>query len=84
MALERRKFLLGLFAAPAIVRASNLMPVKLFTLPNEWPIQAYGIQEIIDAAHRGRGCFPNLSEIVTTTLRNRTSVLADEFIFKSK
>ncbi len=62
MVLARRGFLFGLFAAPAIVRASSLMPIKLFE------------PEII----RVRG-FPSLSEIVETTLRNRTGEIAEQF-----
>lgn len=31
----RRRFLAGLFAAPAIVRASSLMPVRAFIIPSE-------------------------------------------------
>ena len=47
MALARRGFLFGLFAAPAIVRASNLMPVKLFK-PARWPITYNGVEIIFD------------------------------------
>lgn len=67
MALARRGFLFGLFAAPAIVRASSLMPVKLFE------------PDIITTATINYSHFPNLSEIVTTTLRNRHHELAENF-----
>jgi hypothetical protein len=70
MVLARRGFLLGLFAAPAIVRASSLMPVKLFEPEIPWGMR--GMPEIF----RG-GTWPSLSEIVRVTLRNRTGEIAE-------
>lgn len=52
MELARRSFLVGsfasLFAAPAIVRASSLMPIKAFI--------HYGTEEVIDRLEIRYGC----------------------------
>jgi hypothetical protein len=64
--IERRSFLKGisaLFAAPAIVRAESLMPIRGIIVPI-WP------GETITP-------WPTLSEIVETTLRNRSGQIAD-------
>jgi hypothetical protein len=36
MLIARRKFLIGLVAAPAIVRINNLMPVRAWSIPLIW------------------------------------------------
>ncbi len=73
MALARRSFLFGMFAAPAIVRASSLMPVKLFE-PIGTPLV---YDDILDEVNR---LWPNLSDIVQATLRDYHGDLADDFL----
>lgn len=69
MILARRKFLMGLgalLAAPAIVSVANIMPVK--AMPAEL--------EVFDAVYVRAEGYQSLSEIVQTTLRNRSGKLA--------
>jgi len=70
MILQRRKFLMGLgalMAAPAIVSVSNIMPVKML------PVEL----EQFDAVYLRADDHQELSELVRTTLRNRSKHLAE-------
>lgn len=73
MILPRRKFLMGLgalMAAPAIVSVANIMPVK--AMPAEL--------EVFDAVYLRVEPYQDLSELVKTTLRNRSKPLAENMV----
>jgi hypothetical protein len=74
-AMQRRVFLAGVFsalAAPAIVRAASLMPVKV--LDSEWPITLDGLSLYVDIP------YPGLSPEMLTLLTRR--IEAAEEIFR--
>jgi len=54
--ITRRLFtsgLITLIAAPAIVRATSIMPVKSIILPHDWPIYGQVLTyDIADVGHR--------------------------------
>jgi hypothetical protein len=64
MLSTRRSFLRGLLAAPAVVSASSLMPVKLF---DPTPIGAWTRYSGYEPVHL------TLNDIVTSTLRNHAA-----------
>jgi hypothetical protein len=51
---SRRGFLIGLFAAPAIVRASSLMPLSFTRFPDTWFIDGSKAGSFMD----GSAAFP--------------------------
>lgn len=63
--LSRRNFLTGLIAAPVIIRASSLMPVKVFDGPIIWGID-HGLKDVftVDMVARCREMFLRKNEFV--------------------
>ncbi len=81
MMSSRRGFiggLMGLVASPAIVHIGNLMPIsRSGTGVFDFPTDDFALGYSVD------GGFPNLSEIVAATLRNRTQMLAEMYKFNN-
>jgi hypothetical protein len=72
--LTRRSILRGLFAAPAIVSASSIMPVKLWD-PNAWLADC---DIATEAAWRTEGLWRTYSEIDSLAVKLYSKQLAFE------
>lgn len=62
--ISRRRVLVGLIAAPAIVRASSIMPVSAWVEPFDFAGQQWTAGQMRDAIERARTGLPRIKPII--------------------